>query len=204
MRILREFVPSEMKNRPGITLKVRKITIHNTSNNGLGANAKSHSKLVREKGYNGRKPDGTPNWVSWHYTVDDVYIIQQLPLEEQGLHAGTNGNAISLAIEVCMHNGINQNLANDNTAKLVAALCKKYNLNITNDVVTHNKWTGKNCPVLLLPRWEFFLKDVKLHLKNNTYILLEQSVDSLKIEDPQTDEIIDIRSPMCWAEENTS
>ena len=47
---------------------------------------------------------------SWHYTVDDIKVIKQLPINEKGWHAG-KGNSSSIGIEICMHEGIDQEQA---------------------------------------------------------------------------------------------
>ena len=70
------------------------ITVHNTANTAVGANAKSHASYVKN-------PD-TPT--SWHFTVDDTEIYQHLPLNENGWHAGDgngDGNRKSIGIEIC-------------------------------------------------------------------------------------------------------
>jgi len=149
-----ELIPQGKRNRPGNKINPLKITIHNTSNKHPQANAIAHSKFVRNTGYyilnNGKK-----RFVSWHFTVDDKYIIKQLPINEKAYHAGNSANNMSLAIEICMHDGINQLEANKNAAKLTAYLCKKLNLN-KDDILPHKFWTGKNCPQLLLNSWTEF------------------------------------------------
>ena len=74
---IQELIPATSKNaRPGIKMVAEYITIHNTGN--PGASAKANSNYVRKQ--NGFK--------SWHFTIDDKYIIQQLPINEIGWHAG--------------------------------------------------------------------------------------------------------------------
>lgn len=161
LNLFEEYIPLHMKNRPGTSIRPASITIHNTSNTSSGADADAHSRFVRTKGFymhNGRK-----NWVSWHYTIDDTKAIKQLPINEVSYHAGKTANHSSIAIETCMHKGINQAVADRRLAKLVAALVHDLGFSIT-DVYTHKKWTGKNCPVLLLGDWEAFIEQVDDYL----------------------------------------
>jgi N-acetylmuramoyl-L-alanine amidase CwlA len=142
-----ELVPKGRPNRSGKQISATHITIHNTSNPGKGANANAHSKFVREKGFY-PLASGKVNQVSWHFTVDDSQVIKHLPVNERGIHAG-GGNAVSIGIEICMHQGIDQEAADVRAANLVAALM--FDLKIPKDkVVTHQSWTQKACPTLLI------------------------------------------------------
>lgn len=149
IEILKEFIPSENHNRPGTPINPTKITIHNTGNEYSGTGARWHSNLVRNNYEH-----------SWHFTVDDTLIIQQLPLNEKGWHSKL-GNSKSIGIEICMHSENDQNKANENAAKLAAYLLKKIGIGI-DDIVTHRSWTlndpngPKPCPALLLNQWDHF------------------------------------------------
>jgi N-acetylmuramoyl-L-alanine amidase CwlA len=158
-----EFISVGRPNRPGDKIEVTKLTIHNTDNTDKGANAKAHSSFVRLTGYymlNGKK-----QWVSWHYTVDDSRAIQQLPVNERAYHAGSAANSTSLAMEICMNSDNNQPACDDRAARLAALILYDHNLAI-NAMVTHESWTGKKCPVLLLApgKWVVFQKLVKGYL----------------------------------------
>lgn len=148
--ILEEFIPSGNENRPGTPINPSKITIHNTGNEHSGTGARWHSNLVRNNYEH-----------SWHFTVDDKLIIQQLPLNEKGWHSKL-GNSKSVGIEICMHEENDQNKANENAAKLTAYLLKEIGIGI-DDIVTHRLWTlndpdgPKPCPALLLNQWEQFI-----------------------------------------------
>lgn len=158
-----ELISEGRPNRPGTPISISKLTIHNTSNKSKGANAKAHSKWVRETGYyildNGKK-----NWVSWHFTVDDKRVIRHLPLNEKAWHAGP-GNAVSLGIEICMNQDIDQPAAFDRAARLCACLLHDLSLS-PDDVVTHKHWTGKSCPILLMDDgdWRQFIDTVEGYL----------------------------------------
>lgn len=155
-------VGSGRPNRPGESITPGNITIHNTSNTTPGANAAAHSKFIRETGFY-LTPAGKKNWVSWHFTVDDKQAIRHLPTNEKAFHAGAEANNSSLAIEICMHAGINQSAANERAAQLAALLCFDHALSVEL-VVTHQFWTGKNCPVLLLQNWSAFKQRIGHYL----------------------------------------
>lgn len=142
-----ELIPEGKPNRSGRKISPDFITIHNTSNANPGADANAHSRFVRNKGHY-ILASGKRNDVSWHYTVDDKCVIKHLPVTERAIHAGA-GNGRSIAIEICMHQEIDQNAANERASRLVAALMHDLGIPKTN-VVPHKHWTGKNCPTLLL------------------------------------------------------
>jgi N-acetylmuramoyl-L-alanine amidase CwlA len=157
--LIKEFIAPGRPNRPGTNINVKSITIHNTSNSGRGANAKAHSRFVRETGFymlNERK-----NWVSWHFTVDDATAIQHLPINEKAFHAGA-ANGSSIGIEICMHQGIDQQAADERAAQLVATLLRDLELS-ADSVRTHESWTGKKCPTLLRGSapWAAFLELIR-------------------------------------------
>lgn len=158
-----EMIPNGRPNRPGTPISIKKITVHNTSNTNRGADAKAHSNWARKTGYyelNGRK-----EYVSWHYTVDDKVTIKQLPISEKGWHAG-RGNSSSIGIEICMNDGIDQEKAFDRASRLIAILLYDLELSIE-DVVTHQYWTGKRCPILLLDTqdWKIFQDKIIKYLE---------------------------------------
>lgn len=180
INVKQDIIASGRPNRPGTKIPVRKITVHNTSNTASGATAKAHSRFVRETGYY-TLPNGTKNYVSWHFTVDDREVYQHLPLDEKGWHAGS-GNSRSLGIEICMFSGIDQGAANLRAATLIAGLLADLNLT-PSDVVTHKSWTDKNCPTLLLgaSKWNAFIgliEGVYTSLREeNTSFLSDEDID---------------------------
>jgi N-acetylmuramoyl-L-alanine amidase CwlA len=158
-----QLIPEGRPNRPGTPITVEKITVHNTSNTNPGADAESHSGWLQNTGY--YEINGEKHYVSWHYTVDDHKVIKQLPISEKGWHAG-RGNSSSLGIEVCMYQGINQDEAFDKASRLIAVLLYDLNLSLE-DVVKHEYWTGKNCPILLLDeqKWSDFKNQINSYLE---------------------------------------
>lgn len=138
-------IPITNANRPGRKLrggKPRKITIHETANTNIGADAEMHRRFVHNPA----------TVVSFHYVVDEDESIQLLPDNEVGWHAGDGatgpGNNESVAIETCVNSDGDWNRTLDNLVKLTKHLMAEFNLSVQ-DVVQHNKWSGKNCPTRL-------------------------------------------------------
>ena len=167
MNIIQDFIPSGRHNRPGTKLNGPKyITIHDTGNPNKGANALMHAKYLK-----GDEAANRP--ASWHFTVDDQRVVQHLPLDEVAWHAGDGskgpGNTSSIAIEICENADGDRAKAEENAAKLVAHLLKKFNLPIS-AVVQHNRWSGKNCPHIIRARkdgWENFLRMVSANMEDD-------------------------------------
>jgi hypothetical protein len=151
-------VPKSNYNRPGGKYEKRWITIHETGNSSVGANAEMHRRFVA----NG----GGVHRVSFHHVVDDREAIELLPDEEQAFHAGDGwggeGNAHSVAIEICVNADGNFNKALTKTAILVVYLLDKHNLTPADiKTVQHNRWSGKNCPSRLRAGgWSQFVQNV--------------------------------------------
>lgn len=141
VKIIEKFAYKDTKPRPGLALKPKYITIHNTANTKKGANAAAHANLLRNGGKN--------KSVSYHYCVDDKEIYYIIPENEVAWHAGDGrngkGNRQSLAIEICENKDGNLLKATDNAVELAARLAVKHNIPLEN-IVQHNHWSGKNCP----------------------------------------------------------
>lgn len=161
-------IPNGNPGRTNKNMVPTYITVHNTSNTDVGANADAHRKLVnRPQGYYYTLSSGRKVYLTWHYTVDDTKVVKHLKLSEQGLHASSSvGNRSSIGIEICMNSDIDQGVADLRAARLVAIL--RYDLGIANSrIKTHNDWNGKNCPILLLDdkepgeKWKSFLNVVQ-------------------------------------------
>ena len=145
MDILTEILAPQGANcRPGYALSPQYITIHNTANRNPGANAKSHAAYLRGT--------GATKYVSYHYAVDDRQAVRIIPDCEVAWHAGDGakglGNRQSLAIEICENPESDLRIATDNAAMLCAILMHTYQIPLQN-VVQHNRWSGKNCPARL-------------------------------------------------------
>lgn len=163
MNIIKDNIPAGRGNRPAFLMSPKWITVHDTGNVKAGADALSHARYV--------KSDAAANLpVSWHFTVDEKNIVQHLPLNEAGYHAGDGrngpGNRQSIGIEICMDAGGDRLKAEANAAELTARLIKteRILLKFPECVKQHFHWSGKNCPQVLRGRpggWEGFLREVE-------------------------------------------
>lgn len=147
---------SNNKNHYTGVNKCKYITIHETGNKNKGANALNHAKYIN----NGSS-------ATWHYTVDDKQIIQHFEDTVQCWHAGDgmgDGNLNSIGIEMCVNSDGDFNKTIANTIELVKYLMNKHNIPIEN-VVQHNKWSGKNCPANIRSgkpiTWNTFINKIK-------------------------------------------
>lgn len=159
IKLVVDLIPRGAKNRPGYQNPHTYITIHDTGNSGVGANAKAHASYVKGTAAANAK-------TSWHFTVDDEGAYQHLPLSETAFHAGDGngaGNRKSIGIEICMNSDGNRAKAEQNAAKLTAWLMHTYSIPLEN-VKQHFNWSGKNCPQVIRSRpngWDEFLNKVK-------------------------------------------
>lgn len=157
------------------------VTVHNTAWITTAAGTTPAEQYTRAT------VNGNMNDVRVHYYVDNVCAWQNLPLNLSGWHAadgGGNGNRRTISIECIMSSAYNSadKKSEDNCAKLVAALLKKYNLDISH-LYTHTHWlnvrdgksgtidylnTARNpykmCPAYILPHWADFKKKVESYL----------------------------------------
>lgn len=159
--------------------KVIGVTIHNTDDlENVYEDAEQYTRAT----YNGNMKS-----VRAHYYVDDVNAWQNLPLTLAGWHAADGsgkGNRRTIAIE-CIMTGKNEaadRKAEDNAARLAAALLKQHGLGIES-LYTHTHWLNvkdgkkgtvdqlnvmsnsyKNCPAYILPHWNEFKAKVAEYL----------------------------------------
>ena len=143
-------------NRPGGSNPCKYITIHETGNAAKGADAAAHAAYLDSDA-------GERDLVSWHYSVDDHAIVQNLPDAETAYHAGDGksgpGNATSIGVEICVNAGGDFEAAKANAAALVRLLMEEHGIHIDH-VVQHNRWNGKDCPKTIRATpggWEAFL-----------------------------------------------
>ena len=149
-------MPRRSRQRQGSRrLKPTFITIHSTANHAPSSTAMQHSRALCRGAFTNR---------SWHFTVDQFMVVQNLPLSETGWHAGSaagNNNSIGIEMCECESRGHNHFRTWDRAAKLTAVLMKRYGISLRR-VVPHHHWTGKNCPAPLLtngrpgPKWAWF------------------------------------------------
>ena len=161
--------------------KIIGVTVHNTDWISVASGTTPAEQYTRAT-VNGNMKD-----VRVHYYVDNTCAWQNLPHSLSGWHAADgsgNGNRRTIAIECIMSSAYNvtDKKSEDNCARLVAALLKKYNLDI-NHLFTHTHWlnvrdgksgtvdylnTAKNpyktCPLYILPHWSAFKAKVQKYL----------------------------------------
>ena len=137
------------------------ITVHNTDDI-REATGTTKSEQYSRATY----PNQNMGTCRIHYYVCPVEAWQNLLDTEIGWHVSYSKNPTandkSISIEIIG----NYEKSEDNGARLVAYLLKKYNLSI-DKVRTHNSWSGKNCPCWILPHWDKFLEKLKYYLGDN-------------------------------------
>ena len=190
VELIKDFIPEGRRNRPGIKLKKKYITIHDTGNSNAGADALSHASYIK-----GDTAANIP--VSWHVTIDEYRYVQHLPLNEVAWHAGDGrygpGNTQSIGLEICMNSDGNRKKAEENAEFYTAWLMNRYSIPLEN-VVQHAKWINKNCPRILRGRaggWEKFIDNVRAFYKEITSKggdpLLEYAI--VIFDDPDNDTV---------------
>ncbi len=148
MNIIQDLIPKGRINRPGTANSCKYITIHDTGNKSVGADAAAHAKYLK----------GLKKKTSWHYTVDDKCIYQHLPEREKSYHTSDKeANENSIAIELCVNSDGNFVKTVENVVDLIRELTKKMNIPLEN-IRRHKDWTGKNCPASFTEdAWKAFL-----------------------------------------------
>lgn len=136
------------------------VTVHETANTSRGANAQAHANLQSR---------GNSRDASWQYTVDDTQAIQSYDDAVKCWHSSrTVGNRTSVAVEICVNSDGDYVKAVKNAAELVARILKSHAKG-TEAVLTHEDWSGKNCPTRLLAgthgiTWNQFIALIQQHL----------------------------------------
>lgn len=141
-------------------------TQHETANFNTGANADMHKRWLHS-GAGGA-------YVGFNFAVDDRKIIQLTPLNEVTWAAGTpEGNKYSYHCELCVNADIDHMKARRNAAALAGGIFAAKGWDSTK-LVQHNKWTGKDCPMLLRRenRWPAFVANV------STFIASARNADT--------------------------
>lgn len=158
----KEILPEEYLGRTNTKREIKYVVIHETANTNAGANANNNVSYLMNQAQREQ--------LSWHYTVDDNEIIQTLPDDEMGYHAGDSrttpgGNANGIGIEICVNSDGDYEKAVDNAAKLAAYLLKLHKLTI-DDLKQHHDFSDKNCPMIMRDSeaWSNFCKMVEGYL----------------------------------------
>lgn len=137
------------------TNKRKYITIHETANTGVGANADAHANFIN----NGASE-------TWHYTVDSEKAVCHFYHTTSCWAASTyKGNTQSIQIEMSINSDGDYLKTLHNTIELVQKIMKEENIS-ADYVVQHHYWSGKNCPTLLREgthgmTWNEFIAGVK-------------------------------------------
>jgi len=141
-----DIIPINNQNITGRTLdSLSNIVIHNTAGPYEGNTADNHANAMAIPA----------EWIgrtAWHFTVDDLHIIQHVPIDERVIHAH-NCNATSVGIEICMnkhgmeyYNGI-EYVAYKFVGYLLAFL--KDEMGKEPNVIRHMDHGPTACPVVL-------------------------------------------------------
>lgn len=133
------------------------ITVHNTAND---ASANNEISYMINNNSN----------TSYHFAVDDKEVVQGLPLNRNGFHAGDGangtGNRQTIGIEICYSKsgGDRFTKAEQLAAKFIAQLLKERGWGIDR-VKKHQDWSGKYCPHRTLDMgWQRFINMVSAEL----------------------------------------
>lgn len=152
-------------NRPRTSLRPQYVTLHNTGNSNSTAQA------------NRNWFDNPRAQVSAHWVVDEKEAILCVPEHEVAWHALTEGNRLSIGVEVCeFADSTRHNNAYKNAVTLCAAILKRHSLT-ADKLTTHKRWTGKECPRHILPVWIKFVSDVGRELNKPTVIFNNKQID---------------------------
>lgn len=147
----------------GGTGKAQYVTIHNTADIREASGTNDAEQYTRATWPNANMKD-----VRVHYYIDETDCWQNLREDEVGWHAGDgkgDGNETSLAIEIIMDGSGSaaDTAAEDRGALLAAILLDRHGLDISK-MVPHQHWSGKNCPVYILPHWDRFTAKAEQYL----------------------------------------
>lgn len=142
-----QLVTSAAQTYGGVS-KCTSITVHETANQSVGADAQAHANL---------QSNGNVRQASWHIQVDDTAAIRSYPDTAQCWHAGPAA-ADSIAVEICVNADGDYEAAFTRAAAVVAGLRAKHGIP-RSKVYDHAHWTGKNCPSVMRAagRWQEFL-----------------------------------------------
>lgn len=141
-------------NRSGRALQLQGIRQHETGNTRPGTGARMHAEWQ----FNGTQghPDGC---IAVHFYVDDHSVYQTLPINEQGIHSGDDGNRTQIAIEAAVNSDGNWQRTYRNTVALEAALHHIAGFSPAKHMWMHHEASG--CPPNLRRVWNQFEIDVQ-------------------------------------------
>lgn len=143
-------------NRPGVLLDWRGIVQHETGNPRRGADAAMHADW-QANGTPGH-PDGK---VGVHFYVDDKEVVQTIPVNERGIHAGDTRNGTTVGIELTVNADRDAARAERNAQELVAALLRARGWSARERLAPHRQ--GSGCPAVINGRggWPAWVEAVE-------------------------------------------
>ncbi len=153
--------------------------VHNTANDASAANEIAY--MIRND-----------NQVSYHYAIDDIEIVQGIPENRNGWHAGDGngpGNRKGIGVEICYSKsgGPKFIAAEQRAAGFIGQGLVKRGWGI-GQVKKHQDFMNKHCPHRTLDMgWQRFLDMVKAEMKGSefelkTAIVVNSLVDVLAVE----------------------
>ena len=155
------------------TMIPTRIVVHNTAND---ASADNEIKYMLRDKSNGVQ-------VSYHYAVDDKEIVQGLPENRNGWHAGDGsngkGNREGIAIEICYSKSGGDRFikAEQNAVDLIVDILKRYGWGI-DKVTKHQDYMNKYCPHRTLDMgWDRFINMIKEKMGETTTSPTSQNVN---------------------------
>lgn len=165
MLIKTMLLPLGSLGRNQAKLDYRGVTIHNTDNPRIGADAEANVHYMLENAYD--------MYNSWHYTVDDHQIIRSIPEDEEAMHSGSReGNHTTIAIEIAENADGDILKATDTAAWLASDILRRHGQTKAvwkENIFQHHDWTGKNCPAEIRRGnpydWDTFIERVNLYLR---------------------------------------
>lgn len=160
--VIKNYLTPNEYSRPGKQLKeVNAIVVHYVGNPGTTA--------AQNRSYFENLKDTHATSASSHYIIGmEGEIIQCVPLNEIS-YASNNRNKDTIAIECCHPDETGQftTATYKSLVKLVAALCRTYDLDPETGIIRHYDVTGKYCPLYYVnheDEWYGFKLDVKAEL----------------------------------------
>ena len=175
----------EYKYKAPFVMKPEYPVVHNAGTN-FDPSAKSLNKSMR---------NAKTTQKSWHFSVDEATIVQGLPLNRNGWHAGDgrdgDGNRKGIAIEICRDtlNTYEDKFlqAEKNASVLLADLMYQKGFK---EIRKHQDFSGKYCPHKTLDKgWERFVELVNTKRQELEEFLTPKVDDNpQKPEEPTEDE----------------
>lgn len=141
MQVREQYAPQSVidSKTSGTGNDVLYVTIHETANTSVGADAAAHANL---------QASGNVRSASWHEQVDEDEAVISFRENIQTWNAGDgggNGNMESYAIEICVNSDGDYVQACKNAAVRAGYRLHKHGRSIDR-LVQHNHWSGKDCP----------------------------------------------------------